>query len=178
MGDTNLDVLDTSRCPNAPKSLDDLRTELDSLAQTVTWIQASLEPLLKVPGKRLARIFTNLMKMMEPIIKFGGGEQIMLKKMKERSNDNFMGRVLVKMVEMRKEEKQEIKIEEMIFKDYKLFTETISKDFYTKVRKLSLKAFWRQQFTFYQEKRKSLNWDLSEADDVRFVTDLIRKYVP
>ena len=102
----------------------------------------------------------------------------MLEKMKERSIDNFMGRVLVKMVELRKEEKQDIKIEEMIFKDYKLFTETISKDFYTKVRKLSLKAFWRQQFTFYQEKRKSLNWDLSEADDVRFVTDLIRKYVP
>ena len=102
----------------------------------------------------------------------------MLEKMKERSIDNFMGRVLVKMVELRKEEKQDIKIEEMIFKDYKLFTETISKDFYTKVRKLSLKAFWRQQFTFYQEKRKSVNWDMSEADDVRFVTDLIRKYVP
>ena len=92
--DTNMDVLDTrwvtrntlrkvsllvhylSRSPNAPKSLDDLRTELDSLAQTVTWSQASLEPLLKVLGKRLARIFTNLMKMMEPIIKFGGGEQV------------------------------------------------------------------------------------------------------
>ena len=29
-----------------------------------------------------------------------------------------------------------------------------------------------------EEKRKSVNWDLSEADDVRFVTDLIRKYVP
>ena len=212
--DTNLDVLDTrwvtrntlryisllvhylSRSPNAPKTLDDLRTELESLAQTVTWSQASLEPLLKVLGRRLARIFTNLMKMMEPIIKFGGGEQVgagnvhefnmmksyyiqvMLEKMKERSIDNFMGRVLVKMVELRKEEKQDIKIEEMIFKDYKLFTETISKDFYTKVRKLSLKAFWRQQFTFYQEKRKSVNWDMSEADDVRFVTDLIRKYVP
>ena len=65
-----------SRSPNAPKSLDDLRTELDSLAQTVTWSQASLEPLLKVLGRRLARIFTNLMKMMEPIIKFGGGEQV------------------------------------------------------------------------------------------------------
>ena len=93
--DTNMDVLDTrwvykkymrkitllihyylSRSPNAPKSLDDLRTELDSLAQTVSWSQASLEPLLKVLGKRLARIFTNLMKMMEPIIKFGGGEQV------------------------------------------------------------------------------------------------------
>ena len=65
-----------SRSPNAPKSLDDLRTELDSLAQTVTWSQASLEPLLMVLGRRLARIFTNLMKMMEPIIKFGGGEQV------------------------------------------------------------------------------------------------------
>ena len=92
--DTNMDVLDSrwvhikymtnislfihylSRCPNAPKTLDDLRTELDNLAQTVTWSQASLEPLLKVLGRRLARIFTNLMKMMEPIIKFGGGEQV------------------------------------------------------------------------------------------------------
>ena len=74
--DNSIYLLKLSRCPNAPKTLDDLRTELDNLAQTVTWSQASLEPLLKVLGRRLARIFTNLMKMMEPIIKFGGGEQV------------------------------------------------------------------------------------------------------
>ena len=74
--DNSIYLLKPSRCPNAPKTLDDLRTELDNLAQTVTWSQASLEPLLKVLGRRLARIFTNLMKMMEPIIKFGGGEQV------------------------------------------------------------------------------------------------------
>ena len=103
----------------------------------------------------------------------------MLEKMKERSIDNFMGRVLVKMVEMRKEEKQDIEVTEMIFQDYKVFSSKISDDFQSKVKvQKFVKTFWRQQFTLYQEKRKSVDFGFSEADDVKFVADLVRKFVP
>ena len=74
--DTSLDVLDASRSPKAPKTLQDLRDEIESLEKTLTWSEDSLEPLLRLVGRRLARIFRNLLKMMEPIMKMGGGDQV------------------------------------------------------------------------------------------------------
>ena len=53
-----------------------MRTEIETLIKSINSSQESLNPLLDVVGKRLARIFNNLLKMMEPLIKFGGGEQV------------------------------------------------------------------------------------------------------
>ena len=77
--DTNLDVLDASRSPQAPKTLQDLKEEIESLEKTLTWSEDSIQPLLRLLGRRLARIFRNLLKMMEPIMKLGGGEQVRTK---------------------------------------------------------------------------------------------------
>ena len=74
--DTNLDVLDASRSPQAPKTLEDLKEEIESLEKTLSWSEDSLQPLLRLLGRRLARIFRNLLKMMEPIMKMGGGDQV------------------------------------------------------------------------------------------------------
>ena len=74
--DTNLDVLDPSRSPKAPKTLQDLKDEIENLEKTISWSQDSLKPLLKLVGRRLARIFRNLLKMMEPLMKMGGGDQV------------------------------------------------------------------------------------------------------
>ena len=74
--DTNLDVLDASRSPQAPKTLQDLKDEIESLEKTLSWSEESLQPLLQLVGKRLARIFRNLLKMMEPIMRMGGGDEV------------------------------------------------------------------------------------------------------
>ena len=42
----------------------------------MSWSEDSLQPLLRLVGRRLARIFRNLLKMMEPIMRMGGGEQV------------------------------------------------------------------------------------------------------
>ena len=74
--DTNLDVLDASRSPQAPRTLEDLKEEIESLEKTLSWSEDSIQPLLRLLGRRLARIFRNLLKMMEPIMKMGGGDQV------------------------------------------------------------------------------------------------------
>ena len=103
---------------------------------------------------------------------------MMLEKMKERSIDNFMGRVLVKLVELQKTDTDDAEpqdVESGIFKDYKTEAENISREFYFKSRKIGLKAFWKGQFEKYQgvenvqEKR--------EHDGTTFIADLIRKYL-
>ena len=74
--DTNLDVLDASRSPPAQKTLQALKEEIESLEKPLSWSADSIQPLLRLLGRRLARIFRNLLKMMEPIMRMGGGEQV------------------------------------------------------------------------------------------------------
>ena len=102
---------------------------------------------------------------------------MMLEKMKERSIDNFMGRVLVKLVEQQKTDKAEPRdVESEIFKEYKTEAENISKEFYFKSRKIGLKEFWKGQFEKYQGISK-LEEEGSEDDGAKFTADLIRKYL-
>ena len=99
---------------------------------------------------------------------------MMLEKMKERSIDNFMGRVLVKLVELQKTGNDEPRdVESEIFKQYKTEAENISKEFYFKSRKIGLKEFWKGQFEKYQE----IAILEDEDDGARFTADLIRKYL-
>ena len=55
-----------------PKNLQDLKAEIENLSKTVDFSHKSFEPLLEAVGKRLARIFSNLLRLMEPIMKMGG----------------------------------------------------------------------------------------------------------
>ena len=103
--------------------------------------------------------------------------KMMLEKMKERSIDNFMGRVLVKLVEQQKTDKTDTRdVESEIFKEYKTEAENISKEFYFKSRKIGLKEFWKGQFEKYQGISK-LEEEGSEDDGAKFTADLIRKYL-
>ena len=72
--DTYLDIQDPSRAPKAPKTLTDLRAELDNLLKSLQWSSEALQPLLQTLGRRLARIFNTLVRMMETMMKFGGEE--------------------------------------------------------------------------------------------------------
>ena len=45
----------------------------------MSWSEDSIQPLLRLLGRRLARIFRNLLKMMEPIMRMGGGDQVRTK---------------------------------------------------------------------------------------------------
>ena len=91
--DTNLDILDPryhdlkkifwknnffvlSRAPKAPKNLQDLKAEIENLSKTIAWSQESFEPLMKVVGKRLARVFKNFLKLMKPLMQYGGGKEV------------------------------------------------------------------------------------------------------
>ena len=79
IADTNLDVLDPKRSPKAPKNLQDLKKDVDNLSENVSWSHKSLDPLLNILGRRLARVFKNLVKLMQPLMKLGGGEKVSMK---------------------------------------------------------------------------------------------------
>lgn len=169
--DTNLDILDPSRAPKAPKNLQDLKAEIENLSKTIAWSQESFEPLMKVVGKRLARVFKNLLKLMKPLMQYGGGKEAVMSKMRERSVDNFMGRILLNLVES-KEDK--IAMEELLFGSYKLNAENLQQDFYANARKMTLDNFWKKQLEKIEKEK--LN-EFSVMDDVSFASALIRIYL-
>jgi len=169
--DTNLDILDPSRAPKAPKNLQDLKAEIENLSKTIAWSQESFEPLMKVVGKRLARVFKNLLKLMKPLMEYGGGKEAVMSKMRERSVDNFMGRILLNLVET-KEDK--IAMEELLFGSYKLNAENLQQDFYANARKMTLDNFWKKQLEKIEKEK--LN-EFSVMDDVSFASALIRIYL-
>merc|ERR1712198_89715 len=169
--DTNLDILDPSRAPKAPKNLQDLKAEIENLSKTIAWSQESFEPLMKVVGKRLARVFKNLLKLMKPLMQYGGGKEAVMSKMRERSVDNFMGRILLNLVES-KEDK--IAIEELLFGSYKLNAENLQQDFYANARKMTLDNFWKKQLEKIEKEK--LN-EFSVMDDISFASALIKIYL-
>ena len=75
-----MDVLDPKRSPKAPKNLQDLKKDVDNLSENVSWSNKSFDPLLNILGRRLARVFKNLVKLMQPLMKLGGGEKVPLKR--------------------------------------------------------------------------------------------------
>ena len=175
--DTNLDVLDPKRSPNAPKNLQDLKKVVDNLGETLSWSQQSLDPLLNLLGRRLARVFRHLIKLMQPLMKLGGGNSDMLEQMKKNSGDKYLGRVLLELVQTKSDEDTDVtQLEKFLFADYKLESDQLSQDFYLKARKIPLSEFWRQQFEKYQGKMKSQD-TLDTEDDIKFVGELIRKYL-
>ena len=72
--DTYLDIQHPERARKAPKTLTDLKSELDNLVTSLHWSAGALQPLFHTLGTRLARIFNTLVRMMETMAKFGGEE--------------------------------------------------------------------------------------------------------
>ena len=97
--------------------------------------------------------------------------------MKERSIDNFMGRVLIRLVEMGKSESSETgeSLEDLMFNQYKQNIENLSKDFYFQARKVILEEFWKKQLEKLQQEKLKL---FIEADqDVLFAAGIVKKYL-
>ena len=94
-----------------------------------------------------------------------------MSKMRERSVDNFMGRILLNLVES-KEDK--IAMEELLFGSYKLNAENLQQDFYANARKMTLDNFWKKQLEKIEKEK--LN-EFSVMDDVSFASALIKIYL-
>merc|ERR1712066_1121485 len=148
------------------------KSELDNLVKSLSWSSGALQPLLETLGTRLARIFNTLVRMMETMIKFGG-EEVVIEKMKERDISNFMGRVLIELLRLKKEKADE-SFQLNVFKDLEGFAEKLDEDFYLKGRILSQEEFWKTELKYFQSLKSETE---SQGDPVRFVAELITKYL-
>ena len=97
-------------------------------------------------------------------------------KMKENADDKFMGQVLIKVLELKKEEAPKIDLDEMLFNNYKSHADVFSNNFYSEARKIPLAQFWKKQFEKFQSLIKSSKSPNDESD-VKFTAELIRKYI-
>ena len=98
-------------------------------------------------------------------------------KMKENADDKFMGQVLIKVLELKKEEAPKIDLDEMLFTNYKAHADNFSNDFYSEARKIPLEQFWKKQFEKFQSYLQSSKSPEDKDSDVRFTAELIRKYI-
>merc|ERR1719312_965515 len=150
--DTNHDILDKSRAPKSPRSLSDLKTEIEGLKKSFIVSEESFEPLMKELGSSIGKLLSPMMMIIEGMMSAGGGEMSMdnLRGLV----DNLMGRVLLKMItnkqnknnEKTNEEKDESD-EPALFRDLLGLAENLAKDFYTLGRKMELTAFWKRELT-------------------------------
>ena len=138
---------------------------------SLAWTSGALQPLLHTLGTRLARIFKTLLRMMETMIQFGG-EEVMLEKMKERDINNLMGKVLIELLRLKKE-KNVAEFELNVFKQLETLAEKLNTDFYKNGRKLSSEEFWKIELKSFQ----SSQLDTANLEEVRFVAELVRKYL-
>jgi len=169
--DTYLDIQHPERARKAPKTLTDLKSELENLVTSLHWSSGALQPLLHTLGTRLARIFNTLVRMMETMAKLGG-EEVMIEKMKEREINNFMGKVLIELLRLKKE-KNVAELELNVFKQLETLAEKLNTDFYHSGRKLSSDEFWKIELKYFQ----SSQLDTASPKEARFVAELVRKYL-
>jgi len=181
VSDTNADIMDKSRAPKAPKSLSNLKTEIDGLTKSLKESEESFEPLLTELGSSLGKLLSPMMMIIEGMMKIGGGE-MGVDKLKGMV-DNLMGKVLLKMVTNKMaEDKDEKKPQPVLFGELIGLTEKLEKDFHVLGRKLNLPDFWKGElFRFGDEgvdHDKSTNEDdVLVGEDVDFITTLVEKYM-
>jgi len=147
--DTEADVLDPSRAPKAPRTLSDLRVEVEGLAGAWRETEESFDTLRRSLGSSLGKVLGPMLSVMEGMVKAAGigGEgmgKLGLEKLRSQV-DNMMGRVLLRMVVNRgkDEEKKDLRI----FSDLTDFAERLAKDFVVKGRKLTLEEFWNEELS-------------------------------
>ena len=100
--------------------------------------------------------------------------QAMIEKMKERDINNFMGKVLIELLRLKKE-KNVAEFELNIFKQLESMAEKLNADFYHSGRKLSSEEFWKIELKSFQSSRLEL--ETPRQEEVRFVAELVRKYL-
>ena len=98
--------------------------------------------------------------------------EVMIEKMKERDINNFMGKVLIELLRLKKE-KNGAEFELNVFKRLESMAEKLNEDFYHNGRKLSSEEFWKIEIKSFQ----SSQLDTASLDEVRFVAELVRKYL-
>merc|ERR1719318_1922639 len=69
--DTNADILDKTRAPQAPQSLSDLKTEIGGLKQSLLVSEESFEPLMKELGSSVGKLLTPMMMVIEGMMSVG-----------------------------------------------------------------------------------------------------------
>ena len=98
--------------------------------------------------------------------------EVMIEKMKERDINNFMGKVLIELLRLRKE-KNVAEFEANVFKQLETLAEKLNTDFYHKGRKLSSEEFWKIELKYFQNSQL----DTTNPEEVTFVAELVRKYL-
>ena len=97
----------------------------------------------------------------------------MIEKMKERDIDNFMGRVLIEILRLKKEDSAE-EFNLNVFNDLSNLAQVLDQDFYQKARKLSSEDFWKSEIEYFQTRLSGMEF---QDDEVRYVAELIRIYL-
>ena len=92
--------------------------------------------------------------------------------MKERDINNFMGKVLIELLRLRRE-KDVAEVELNVFTQLETLAMKLNTDFYQNARKLSSEEFWKIELTSFQGSQL----DTASHDEVRFVAELVRKYL-
>ena len=92
--------------------------------------------------------------------------------MKERDINNFMGKVLIELLRLRKE-KNVAEFEDNVFKQLETMAQKLNTDFYHEGRKLSSEEFWKIELKYFHNSQL----DTSNPEQVTFVAELVRKYL-
>lgn len=173
--DTNADILDPSRAPKAPKTVDDLKEEVVALGESLKVTEESFDPLLESLGKSLAQLLSPMMMLMEGMVKMGG--EMGMEKLREQV-DNMMGKVLLRMVINKLEEKKaETPI---LFQKLQKLTESLANDVSKVQCPYSLSNFWKEEM----ERLKSVDGreedeeeDVLAGEDIDFMVGVVEKYL-
>jgi len=183
--DTEADVLDPSRAPKAPRTLSDLRVEVEGLAAAWRETEESFDTLRRSLGSSLGKRLGPMLSVMEGMVKAAGvgGEgmgKLGLEKLRSQV-DNMMGRVLLRMV-VSKEDKDEEKRDLRIFSDLTDFAERLAKDFVVKGRKLTLEEFWKEELSVLPRRKmeeiEKEEKDVLEMEEVILVTNMVESNMP
>merc|ERR1712192_339430 len=173
--DTEADVLDPSREPKAPRTLSDLRVEVEGLAAAWKETEESFHALQRSLGSSLGKMLGPMLSVMEGMVKAAGMggegmEKLGLEKLRSQV-DNMMGRVLLRMVVSKTKEEEEKKLR--IFGDLTDLADRLAKDFVVKGRKLTLEEFWSEELGLLPRREMEENEEKKEEEDVLEMEDVI-----
>jgi len=191
--DTEADVLDPSRAPKAPRTLSDLRVEVEGLVAAWRETEESFHALQRSLGSSLGKMLGPMLSVMEGMVKAAGvgGEsmgKLGLEKLRSQV-DNMMGRVLLRMVVSKTEKEKEEK-DLRIFGELTDLADRLAKDFVVKGRKLTLEEFWSEELSLLLRRKVEENEeemedeeekeeeDVLETEDVVLITRMVQLNLP
>jgi len=185
--DTEADVLDPSRAPKAPRTLSDLRLEVEGLAAAWRETEESFQAIQRSLGSSLGKMLGPMLSVMEGMVKAAGvgGEsmgKLGLEKLRSQV-DNMMGRVLLRMVVSKRKEEEKVL---RIFGELTDLANRLAKDFVVKGRKLTLEEFWSEELSLLarrkvdenKEKEEKEEEDVLETEDVMLITQMVESNLP